>query len=42
MRFDFAHEVDAEIVFNAATIYAPQMADCIKQIIKDVEVSDDF
>ena len=45
MRDIIAHhyfEVDAEIVFNAATIYAPQMADCIKQIIKDVEVSDDF
>ena len=34
MRDIIAHhyfEIDAEIVFNAATIYVPQMADCIKQ-----------
>ena len=45
MRDIIAHhyfEVDAEIVFNAATVYAPQMADCIKQIIKDVDTCDGF
>jgi len=39
MRDIIAHhyfEVDVEIVFNAATNYVPKMADCIKQIIKDI------
>ena len=45
MRDIIAHhyfEVDAEIVFNAATTYAPKMANCIKQIIKDVAGVDNF
>jgi len=40
MRDIIAHhyfEMDVEIVFNAAINYVPKMADCIKQIIKDVE-----
>ncbi|MDR1698406.1 MAG: DUF86 domain-containing protein [Prevotellaceae bacterium] len=40
MRDIIAHhyfEVDADIVFNAATTYVPKMADCVKQIIKDVK-----
>ncbi|MDR0940638.1 MAG: DUF86 domain-containing protein [Bacteroidales bacterium] len=39
MRDIIAHhyfEVDAEIVFNAAVMYVPQMSTCIKQIKKDV------
>lgn len=40
MRDIIAHhyfEVDAEIVFNAATVYVPQMAVCVKQITKDID-----
>jgi len=40
MRDIIAHhyfEIDVEIVYNAATVYIPQMVKCIKQIIEDVK-----